>query len=494
MSISELLERRPPAAVLGGPYAPPARAPHGAQIGRLAIVVAVGLAIWLLPAPAGIEPRAWQLLAIFVATIVGIIAKPLPIGAVGMLAMATLLGTRTLTLTESLTGFSNSSLWLIISAFFIAEGFSKTGLGQRIAYGLVSVFGQRTLGLGYSLVATDFVLAPAIASNTARAGGVIFPILKSISAAAIERDPVAGKKTSAFLTLAAYQSTCITSAMFLTAMVANPLATQLAAAQGVYITWIMWALAASVPGLLSLLIMPMLVYRLCPPGENRSADAPGLARTALAQLGPMRRAEKLMATISGLLLAAWIFGPLIKLDATAAALIAIAALLVTGVLAWDDILGQREAWNTFVWFAALLTMAAFLGQLGIIKWLSTNVGNTFSGTPWTVGFIGLTVTYFYLHYFFASNTAHVGAMYAAFLGVAIALGTPPQLAALVLGFSSNLFACTTHYGTGPGPILFGMGTVSLGTWWKTGLAMSVVYLVLWLGVGAFWWRVLGLWH
>jgi DASS family divalent anion:Na+ symporter len=112
---------------------------------------------------------------------------------------------------------------------------------------------------------------------------------------------------------------------------------------------------------------------------------------------------------------------------------------------------------------------------------------------WVVGFLGLSLTYFYAHYFFASNTAQVGAMYAAFLAVAIGLGTPPMLAALVLAFFSNLFACTTHYGTGPGPIFFGTGDVSLGTWWKTGFAMSVVYIVIWLGVGALWWRVLGLW-
>jgi DASS family divalent anion:Na+ symporter len=200
-----------------------------------------------------------------------------------------------------------------------------------------------------------------------------------------------------------------------------------------------------------------------------------------------------MATVSVGLLLAWIFGPLIKVDATAAALMAIAALLLVGVLAWEDITRHREAWNTFIWFAVLLMMATFLGQLGLIKWFSTSVGSAFNGVGWVAGFLGLSLTYFYAHYFFASNTAQVGAMYAAFLAVAIALGTPPMLGALVLGFFSNLFACTTHYGTGPGPILFGTGNVSLGTWWKTGFAMSVVHIAIWLGIGALWWRMLGLW-
>jgi DASS family divalent anion:Na+ symporter len=138
-----------------------------------------------------------------------------------------------------------------MAAFFIAAGFTKTGLGARIAYALVALSGRSTLGLGYGLVATDFVLAPAIASNTARAGGVVLPILQSIARTAIAEDEVNGRRTAAYLTLKAYQGTVETSAIFLTAMEANPLVVQLAANQGVAISWTTWAIAAVVPGFVS---------------------------------------------------------------------------------------------------------------------------------------------------------------------------------------------------------------------------------------------------
>ena len=449
--------------------------------------------MWGLPRPVAVDPRAWRLLAIFVATIVGIAARPLPMSAVAVVGLAVVVATRTLTLTESLSGFSNGTVWLVVAAFFIASGFRKTGLGARIAYGLVSLFGRSTLGLAYSLVASDLVLAPAIASNTARVGGVIFPILQSICDAALARDPIKGRQTSAFLTLTSYQGTVVTSAMFLTAMVANPLVVQLAADQNITITWAMWATAAAVPGILSLAITPFVVYRLCPPGVTSTPEAPALARSALESLGPMSRGEWLMGATTFCLVFAWIFGARVGLDATAAALIAVAVLLLTNVLAWDDLLREREAWNTFVWFAVLVMMASFLSQLGLIKWFSGHISTTLSGTPWVPGFLGLSLIYFYSHYFFASNTAHIGAMYAPFLVVALALGTPPYLAALVLAFFSNLFSCTTHYGTPPGPILFGSGHVRLSTWWKAGAILSVVHIVIWLTVGASWWRVLGLW-
>jgi DASS family divalent anion:Na+ symporter len=84
-------------------------------------------------------------------------------------------------------------------------------------------------------------------------------------------------------------------------------------------------------------------------------------------------------------------------------------------------------------------------------------------------------------------------MYAAFLSVAVAIGTPPLLAALVLGFASNLFSSLTHYGSGPAPVLFGSGHVDLGVWWKLGALASVINILIWLVAGGLWWKLLGLW-
>jgi DASS family divalent anion:Na+ symporter len=138
-------------------------------------------------------------------------------------------------------------------------------------------------------------------------------------------------------------------------------------------------------------------------------------------------------------------------------------------------------------------MATFLGQLGLIKWFSEQVAPVFTVIGWIPGMLGLSLTYFYTHYFFASLTAHISAMYAPFLGIAIALGAPPLLAALILAYFSSLFASLTHFGTAPAPILFGTGYVSLGVWWKTGLIISFVNIAIWLSAGAAWWKILGLW-
>lgn len=466
----------------------------------LLITLAVGLIIWIVPPPAGVEIAAWHLFAVFVATIVGIIVAPLPMGAVAMLGIAAAvlsgaLGTGGTAIGTGLSGFANTTIWLIVLAFFVARGFIKTGLGTRIAYLFIRLLGKKTLGLSYGLIATDLVLAPVIPSNTARAGGVVFPVLLGINKI-YESNPDDGtaRKIGAFLTKSAFQGTVITSAMFLTAMAANPLAVELAAENAnVTVTWGGWAIAALVPGLLSLLVVPWLLYKLYPPEVKETPAATEMAKEKLAEMGKLSRDEIFMLIAFVGLLGLWAIGSMLGVNATTAALIGLVFLLLVGVLTWEDVKAERGAWDTLVWFAALVMMATQLNTLGLIPWFGDTMANAVGSMGWVAAFLLLAIVYFYSHYLFASCTAHVSAMYAAFLVVSIAVGTPPLLAALVLAFFSNLFSGMTHYGTGPAPVLFGSGYVDIGTWWKLGGLISVVNIVIWLVVGGLWWKVLGLW-
>jgi len=493
-----------------GGYAPPSGPDEGLFAIKLVpalISVAVGLILWILPPPQSLvdfvaanpdagynATSAWHLFAIFVGTIVALITKPLPMGAIAMIAIALTALTGTLKIAESLDGFRNTTIWLIVTAFFVSRGFIKTGLGARIAYLFMRALGKRTLGLSYGLIATDLVLAPAIPSNTARAGGVVFPILRSISSAyGSEPNDGTARKIGAFLTKAAFKGTNITSAMLLTAMAPNPLAQKLAADQGVEITWTNWATAAIVPGIISLIVIPWVLYKLYKPEITETPRAPEIAREKLAEMGPVKTSEWIMLGVFVLLLAMWILSSTIGVDATTTALVGLAVLLITGVLTWTDILNERGAWDTLVWFAALVMMASFLSKLGFIPWFSDTMGTLVGGMNWVVAFLILALVYFYSHYLFASNTAHVSAMYAAFLAVSIAAGAPPLLAALVLAFFSNLFSAMTHYGTGPAPVLYGAGYVELPDWWRLGFIVSVINIVIWLGIGGLWWKILGLW-
>lgn len=208
--------------------------------------VVIGLVLWFLAPlrPAALSIAAWRMFAIFVATIVGCITQPLPIGAVAIIGFVAATLTGIVDINTAVAGFGNSSIWLIAMAFFISRGFIKTGLGRRIALKFVQLFGKRTLTLAYSIIGVDLVLAPATPSNTARAGGVIYPIIQSL-AQTFDSDPKKGteRKIGSFLVFSEFHGDAITSAMFLTAMAANPLAQTFAAAKQIDLSWMTWFLA-----------------------------------------------------------------------------------------------------------------------------------------------------------------------------------------------------------------------------------------------------------
>jgi DASS family divalent anion:Na+ symporter len=464
-----------------------------ARVARGVATLLVGVLLWFAPVPDGIDQKAWHVLAIFIATIVGLVLQPLPMGSLVLIATTTTMLTHTLTPAQAMAGYMNTTVWLIVSAFLFARAFAKTGLGRRIAYLFISRFGGRTLGLSYALALTDLVLAPGIPSGTARTGGVLFPVVKSlVSAYGSEPGPTAAR-IGTFLMLSVYQVHAITSAMFLTAMVANPMIVELTRnTVNIQITWGGWALAALVPGALCLCLLPLVIFRMTKPEIRETPRATELAREELARLGPMSRAEWVVAGVFLMVFVLWVTGPRTGLEPTVIALFGLCTMLVLGALQWDDVLAERAGWDALIWFGGLVGMATMLNSLGLIPWFSQQVGARVAGWPWLPTLVVLTLVYTYSHYFFATLTAHATAFFVPFLTVAVAAGTPPYLAALTLAFFTSLCAALTHYAGGPSVIYFGSGYSTIRQWWTIGLVVSLLSVGIFLGVGMLWWRALGL--
>jgi DASS family divalent anion:Na+ symporter len=461
---------------------------------RWGAVLAAGGIVLLLPRPESVTPQGWHLLAIFVATVVGLIAQPLPMGAITLVAIAVCGLTGTTTAEMALSAFGNPTIWLIVAAFLFSRAVSETGLGRRIAFLFVRWFGTSSLRLGYALAGADLVVSPFIPSDTARAGGIIFPIARSLAESYDSHPGPTAHRLGAYLMQCAYHIGCTTAAIFLTSMAANPLAAKFARdVAGVELTWTTWAMASCVPAAVSVALLPWLIYRLDRPALQRTPEAPQRAARELAAMGPTTRQEWTLVGILLAVIAGWVTQSRHGLHPAMVAYGGVALIVLSGVVRWSSVLEERRAWDALLWFGGLVMMAGGLNTYGVIKAFADGFAGHLQGFAWPAVFLLVMLANTYLHYGFASMTAHITALYPALLLMSVASGVPPLVAALALAFTSNLNASLTHYGTGPAPIFFGSGYVGQVTWWRVGFCVVLFNLAVWLGLGLLWWRTLGLW-
>lgn len=451
-----------------------------------------GLFFWYMPPPAGIDIRGWKVFAVFIFTLAGMILKPMPLGSITLMSLLILIVTNVLTFTQAFSGFSQPVVWLIAAAFFIARGFIKTGLGLRLSYLVMSKFGTSTLGLAYSLVFSEFLVGPAIPSVTARSGGIFFPIVDSLSKAFDSHPGKSRKKVGAFLIQTLFQCSAVISGMTLTGMSGNPMLRTLAFGFGVSISWSMWFLAAIVPGIVSLLLIPLVLYKIYPPEVKKTEGMDKYAKEKLKDLGPISFKELGLSIVFVCMVFFWAVGSLVGIHATVIALIGVLVLVALEILSWPELMGEKGAWDTLIWFASLITLASFLREFGLTGAFSEFLSGYVTSSHWQLSFIMIATIYFYSHYLFASNIAHITSMFVPFLVLAISCGTPPLLASLVLGSFSCMFGSLTNYGSGPAPIYFSSGYVSTKEWFSLGFIISVLNLFIWFTVGFAWWHFLGL--
>ena len=209
-------------------------------------------------------------------------------------------------------------------------------------------------------------------------------------------------------------------------------------------------------------------------------------------MGPMSIGEKVVAGVFLLALILWATSSFTKINATVVAIVCVGLMLIGQAIEWKDVLEEKGAWDTLIWMGGLISLAGALNKVGVIAWFAKLVAGSLVGISWQVALGILLVAYMYSHYAFASLSAHVTAMYAAFLAVAVGAGAPPFLAAMSLGVLSALMGGITHYATGPAPIYYGAGYIPQGTFWSLGFVVSVINMVVFLGIGSFWWKLAGL--
>lgn len=453
---------------------------------RPALPLLLAIALWFTPVPEGLTREAWHLFAVFAAAIFAVIINAYPLLTAALLAGAAVVLTNTVDAGKVFAGFANASVLLVVVAFLVAQAVVKCGLGRRISLHVVSRFGGSALGLGYSIFITDALIAPGFPSNTSR-GGVIYPIVLALaqSSGSDPNDDIK-RRLGGYLMFCGMASLSVSSALWLTATSANPIGVSLAAEKGLHISFFSWLLASSVPALAVIVTLPALLYRLFPPGVSNTADAPAIARAALAQMGPLSRDEWITAVVFGCMITAWILGGMFNLNLTAVAIAGLGILLAAGVLTVEDVHLQGSTLATFLWLAVLFALSGQLNEMGFMSYVGERLASQLGNVSWPVAYAVLLVLYVLMHYMFVSQSAQVLALFGVFLDVGMTSGVPVHLMAFGLLFASSYFSTLTPQGGSQNVIFAASGYLTQRELYRLGLLTTVYCLVIFLVVGSPW--------
>ena len=447
---------------------------------------ALAFAIWLAPIPAGLTKEAWHVFAIFAAAIVAIILNSFPLLTASVLAVSAAVLTRTVDPGKAFAGFANPSVLLVVVAFLVANAVVKSGLGRRISLLVVSVFGRSTLGLGYSIFLTDTMIAPAFPSNTAR-GGVLYPIILSLAQnSGSKPDDEKTRRMGGYLMFCGMASLSVSSALWLTATSGNPIAVSLAEHYGVKINFGSWLVAASIPILAMIALLPLVLYKLFPPGVTDTPEAPSVARAALRTMGKLTRDEWIVAVAFSFMVTGWVMAGTLNLSIAAVAFAGLGALLATNVLTLDDINLQGGTLVTFIWLAVLFALSGQLNELGFMGYVGGRLTSLLGGITWPIVYAVLLALYVLMHYMFVSQTAQILALFDVFLGVGVKTGVPAPLMAFALLFASSYFSTITPQGGSQNVIFVGSGYLTQGELYRLGLLTTVFCLLVFLVIGTPW--------
>ena len=260
---------------------------------------------------------------------VGLVPEPLPAGAIGLIGGPLIAG-----------------LGLPFSA------------AQTLDPSFRAPAGGSPLGLGYAVMLADRVLAPFTPSNSARSGGIVFPVVRAIPPLYGSLPGESARKIGADLLWTAFAARWVTSSLFPTAFAPNLLALEMGKkATGLEVSCVQCFAGFAPIGLPVLLAVPWLFLKIDPPEIRTSAEVPARGAQGLAKIGAVARRVRTMAALVVVALGLWIFGGR-WIDATLGAPAAISLRVVDRVVTWDEIVAHTMAWRTFAWFATMLTLAA----------------------------------------------------------------------------------------------------------------------------------------
>ncbi len=468
--------------------------PDKAKVLKCVFLVALVGAFFLISPPRGLSPQAWRLAGLFVTSIVGVMIQVMAEPALLLIAIA--ISAFVVPLRDTLVGFGDSSVWLVMIAFMLSIGFKKSGLARRVGTMLVTTFGKTSLRVAYCLSFMDTILATTVPSVPGRTGGLVFPLAEGVIQAVDPEPNKNPRRIAGYLILVMYMVAMTTGSLFITGIAANAYSAKLASQMlGIEINWSVWAIAA-LPGYLGLLFIPWFILKVFPPEIKSMESIRESFGIKLREMGPVTRREWAALLVFAVVLVLWATGSRTHIDATAVGFVGLALMLIFHVVEWKDVAEGKEIWSTMIWFGIIIGFSSALAKVKFFAWFAAMLKTWLPSqglSAFTVLVI-IAVLVNLTHYFFASTMGYIAAFAPVFYSFVLTTNAPRYPAAFLVMFLMITSSSLTHYGNIVGPVLFAREYVSKKTWWVIGLMLATFHTVVYLTVGLAFWRWIGYWN
>lgn len=357
------------------PVARPLRRPPRATVG-LALAGAILLAMWMTPPPAGLTRNGWHALATLLAVVPPLALDALPEGILALTLAAVWVLTGIAPVGVALSGFASASWVLLVCVLAIGAAIASCGLLYRLALWIVAHARGGFPGQALALGVAGVLVGPAVPNATGRVtliAPAIVELVEALGYAGRSRQAAGlamatligfGQMASVFLTSS-------TTAVLVFAVLPSDARHDLS-----WITWAVRAAPANIVLFVGLIAAVVWLYRPRGATEPAGARRPDALALQRALLGRPSRAEQISFIVSAALLLGFITQPLHGVDPAWVAVLALAALAITGVVTTETL--RAVNWSFALLFGMLASLSAVFTGARVDRWIAAGVAATVS--------------------------------------------------------------------------------------------------------------------
>ena len=428
----------------------------------------------------GLSPKGKRFLAVLVVLIFFFVVEPIPLEITAILIGVLLVAMGIADVKDAWAPYMHPVVVFIMCCLIFAISLDKAGITKRLGHFIIKKAGTSVTKFTF-IIACGLGISSSFMHDAAACAIGIVTMLPLMRAVGI--DP--HSKTARFMMLSlAFACSCGGMGSLVgggRCMVAAAFLKEFTGLEITFFEWIKYCMPAAILTVPAAVGVVYFVFR-----PNPKYELPKLEE----ELGPWTAEEKKALIIIGLTFILWLTKGFHGIHYSVTGMVGVGALILFGVLKWDDIHHDLE-WGTALFiFGGGISLGLAMGYSGAASYFAYLFFPYIQGGGWLllfagVGLFGALVTNA------MANVAAAALILPIVIPMAQMEGVDPTVLALCLGTATS-FAMLLVIGCPPNAIAYSYRHFKAADLTKAGLVATPILLIILIAVAAVWWKMLGL--